>query len=171
MSHCSGLHHVHLPMVSVIKQAEHNNSETAPDLDSGSSVVDHLVCTRPSSTSPRAPVLGACLAWPPSTVLCLLSTNSISSLALPSSSQSSTPSLLASQSSDSSSTTDTRQTIDSQLLSLLSKKSTQPLIKTAPTTDLTPALTLELLSTATGTLRREYVARLQVKIIDQLEDI
>merc|ERR1740129_82407 len=51
---------------------------------------------------------------------------------------------------------------DSQLLALLARKSTQPLLKAAPSTELTPALTLELLTGATGTLRREYMARLEV---------
>ena len=48
---------------------------------------------------------------------------------------------------------------DNQLLALLTRKSTQPLMKSAASTDLTPAMTLELLTTATATLRREYVAR------------
>ena len=62
--------------------------------------------------------------------------------------------------------TDTRHHhADSQLLALLARKSTQPLLKAAPSTELTPALTLELLTGATGTLRREYMARLEVMAI------
>ena len=160
VSHNSGLHNVHLPMVTVLKQAEISGDDS-PDLDSGSSIVDHLICTRPTSSSPPAPVLGACISWPPVTILCLLSSNKISCLSLPSAS-SSAPSLLSSESLDSTSTDSKPPSIDSQLMSLLSKKSTQPLIKTAPSADLSPALTLELLTTGTSTLRREYMARLQV---------
>ena len=36
------------------------------------------------------------------------------------------------------------------------------IFQAAPSTELTPAMSLELLTTATGTLRREYMARLEV---------
>ena len=85
-SHPAGLHSVSLAMVSVLKQAELTAS--APDLDSGTSYVEHLVCTRPTPSSPPGddstrvqlikPVLSQPLssehAWPllqpPSSVFC-----------------------------------------------------------------------------------------------------
>ena len=54
-THPAGLHNVQLPMVTVLKQAE---TTDAPDLDAGSSIVEHLVCTRPSPSSQSSPVLG-----------------------------------------------------------------------------------------------------------------
>ena len=159
--HPAGLHNVNLPMVTVLKQAEMTESESL-DLDGGSSLVEHLICTRPTPSSPPAPVLGACLASPPSTILCLLSSNKLTCLPVPSSSLPPPPLLASDSAGDDQPAGDTRPQADQQLLSLLTRKSTQPLIKAAPNTDLTPALTLELLSSATGTLRREYVARLQV---------
>ena len=52
--------------------------------------------------------------------------------------------------------------MEAALLALLARRSTQPLLAAAPATELSPALTLELLTSATQTLRREYVARLEV---------
>jgi len=54
-THPAGLHNVQLPMVSVLKQAEKTDD---PDLNAGSSIVEHLVCTRPTPSSPSSPVLG-----------------------------------------------------------------------------------------------------------------
>ena len=126
-SHPAGLHSVGLAMVRVVKQAE--LSDSVPDLDSGSSTVEHLVCTRPTPSSPPAPVLGACLASPPATVLCLLSSNSLSCLPVQSS-QSQRPSLLSSEDTEEVFQNDTRHhQADSRLLSLLSRTSTQPLLK------------------------------------------
>jgi len=158
-SHPAGLHSVSLTMVSVLKQAE--LAASAPDLDSGSSSVEHLVCTRPAPSSSPAPVLGACMASPPATVLCLLSSNSLSCLPVKSPA-SPLPALLSDDTEEASQEDTRHHYADSQLLALLARKSTQPLLKAAPSTELTPALTLELLTGATGTLRREYMARLEV---------
>ena len=154
-SHPAGLHNVHLPMVTVLKHADTDT----PDLEAGASVVEHLICTRPTSSAPPAPVLGACLAWPPCTVLCLMSSNTVTCLQLPSLAQQSADSILECQSSDDSVT---RHQADTQLMSLLTRKCSQPLIMSSASTDLSPAVTLELLSSATQTLSREYIARLQV---------
>merc|ERR1719445_1529641 len=128
-----------------------------PDLSQGNSLVSHLVCTRPASSSPPAPPLGACLTSPLSSVLCLLATNSLKSLPLPRPS-SSCPPLLASQSSPGPGT----RSLHSELTSLLSRQASQPLLAAAPTTSLSPALSLELLTGVTSRLRREYLARLEV---------
>ena len=92
-SHPAGLHSVSLAMVSVLKQAEVTAS--APDLDSGTSYVEHLVCTRPTPSSPPGddstrvqlikPVLLQPLssehAWPllqpPSSVFCPLASSPV----------------------------------------------------------------------------------------------
>merc|ERR1740129_2174530 len=149
-SHPAGLHSVSLTMVSVLKQAE--LAASSPDLDSGSSSVEHLVCTRPAPSSSPAPVLGACMASPPATVLCLLSSNSLSCLPVKSPA-SPLPALLSDDAGEASQEDIRHHHADSQLLALLARKSTQPLLKAAPSTELTPA---------SGTLRREYMARLEV---------
>ena len=166
-SHPSGLHSVSLNMVNVIKQAELSTSP--PDLDSGSSCVEHLVCTRPPPSPPPAPVLGACLASPPATVLCLLSSNSLSCLPVKSS-HSNIP--MVSDDAEKAPLDDSKHPCaDSQLLGLLTRKSTQPLLMAAPSTELTPAVTLELLTAATARLRREYMARLGVSDYNLRQDL
>ena len=92
-----------------------------------------------------------------SSVLCLLANNSLKCLPLPRPS-SSCPPLLASQSSPGPGT----RSLDSELTSLLSRQASQPLLAAAPTTSLSPALSLELLTGVTSRLRREYLARLEV---------
>ena len=155
VSHPAGLHSVSLPMVGLLRTAAADGC--LPDLSQGNSLVSHLVCTRPASSSPPAPPLGACLTSPLSSVLCLLATNSLKSLPLPRPS-SSCPPLLASQSSPGPGT----RSLDSELTSLLSRQASQPLLAAAPTTSLSPALSLELLTGVTSRLRREYLARLEV---------
>ena len=58
-SHRAGLHRVELPMVGLLQE------ELLPDLSLAGSQVEHLVCTRASSSLPPAPVLGSCSARPP----------------------------------------------------------------------------------------------------------
>ena len=81
VSHPAGLHSLSLPMVTVLRTAAAAGSP--PQLELGKSLVSHLLCTRLSPSSPPAPPLGACLASPQATVLCLLSTNTLTSLLLP----------------------------------------------------------------------------------------
>jgi len=157
-THRAGLHQVQLPMVSILREAEH--SGTPPDLDLATSLVEHLVCTRPTPSSDPAPVLGACVAYPPTTVLCLLSNNTLTSLPVAPSAPSPPP--LISRDSESPLKDVKSSPFDSQLLAILARSSTQPLLKSAPATSLSPAETLELLTGATATLRREYIARMQV---------
>jgi len=157
-THRAGLHQVQLPMVSILREAEH--SGTPPDLDQAASLVEHLICTRPTPSSDPAPVLGACVAYPPTTVLSLLSNNSLTSLPVAPSAPSPPP--LISRDSESPLKEVKSSPFDSQLLAILSRSSTQPLLKSAAATTLSPAETLELLTGATATLRREYVARLHV---------
>eukprot|EP00092_Neocalanus_flemingeri_P038661 GFUD01042091.1.p1 GENE.GFUD01042091.1~~GFUD01042091.1.p1 ORF type:complete len:453 (+),score=152.21 GFUD01042091.1:3-1361(+) len=156
-THRAGLHQVQLPMVAILREAEH--SGTPPDLDQATSMVEHLVCTRPTPSSDPAPVLGACVAYPPTTVLCLLSNNHLTSLPVAPSAPSPPP--LISRDTESP-LKEVPSPFDSQLLAILSRSSTQPLLKSAPATSLSPAETLELLTGATATLRREYIARLHV---------
>jgi len=157
-SHRAGLHQVQLPMVAILREAEH--AGTTPDLDEATSVVEHLVCTRPTTSSDPAPVQGACVAYPPTTVLCLLSNNNLTSLPVAPSAPSPPP--IIAKDSESPLKEVKSSPFDSQLLAILSRSSTQPLLKSAPATSLSAADTLELLTGATATLRREYVARLQV---------
>lgn len=157
-THRAGLHQIQLPMVAILREADHTG--TPPDLDNTNSLVEHLICTRPTPNSDPAPVMGACVAYPPTTILCLLSNNSLTYLQV-GPSVPSPPSLV---SSDAGSPLKEMQEsgLDSQLLAILSRSSTQPLLKSSTETSLSPAETLELLTGATATLRREYVARLQV---------
>ena len=157
-SHRAGLHQVQLPMVAILREAE--QSGTPPDLDKAVSLVEHLVCTRPTASSDPAPVLGACVAYPPTTVMCLLSNNHLTSLPL--APLAPAPPQIIAKDSESPLKDLKMSSFDAQLLSILSRSSTQPLLKSAPATHLSAADTLELLTSATATLRREYVARLQV---------
>jgi len=158
VSHRAGLHLVQLPMVALLREAEH--SDSTPDLTQANSLVEHLVCTRPTASSDPAPVLGSCIAYPPSTVLCLLSNNTLASLPVAPTAISPPP--LISFKTDIEVNETKQSQLDSQLLTILSRSTTQPLLKSAPATSLSPAETLELLTGATSTLRREYVARLHV---------
>ena len=158
VSHPAGLHSVSLPMVTVLRSAAAAGS--LPELEQGKSVVSHLLCTRPAPSSPSAPPLGACLTFPKASVLCLLATNSLTSLPLPQPPLPA-PDLLASQASDICER-GREDTLDCQLTSLLSRQASQPLLAAAPTTSLSPALSLELLTGVTSRLRREYLARLEV---------
>jgi len=157
-THRAGLHQVQLTMVARLREAEHTGAP--PDLENTTSLVEHLICTRPTPSSDPAPVLGACVAYPPTTVLCLLANNSLTSLPVAPSAPSPPP--LISQDSESPLKEVKASPLDSQLLAILSRSSTQPLLKSALATTLSPAETLELLTGATATLRREYLARLHV---------
>ena len=160
-AHPAGLHAVHLAMVTVLRQAE-LEADPGLDLAAGSSVVEHLVCTRPSLAAPPAPVLGACLAWPPATLLCLLASNTLTCLGLPPSAAQAAPLLSGAREAEERAGGAPQPRVEAALLALLARRSTQPLLAAAPATELSPALTLELLTSATQTLRREYVARLEV---------
>jgi len=152
-SHRAGLHRVGLPMVGLLL-------EDSPDLARAASTVEHLVCTRAAASLPPAPVLGACSARPPATVLALLADHTVR--ALPSSAP--PPALPPLTTSPSSSPPCPSSTLHSKLLSILARSSTQPLLHSAAGAEqrLRPAEALELLTGATGTLRREYLARLHV---------
>lgn len=157
-SHRAGLHQVELPMVSVLREAEMMG--ITPDLENSSSYVEHMVCTLPTSSSKPAPVLGACVAYPPTTVLCLLSNNRLMSLSI-------TPTTMElpttiSQDSEPVVHENTVIAFDSQIKSILRRSSTQPFLKSSSSTTLSSAETLELLTGVTGTLRKEYVARMHV---------
>jgi len=157
-THRAGLHQVQLPMVAILREAEY--SGTPPDLDNATSQVEHLICTRPSPSSDPAPVLGACVAYPPTTVLCLLSSNKLTCIPVGPSAPSPPP--LIAKDAGTTLSEEKGSALDSQLLAILSRSSTQPLLKSSAETSLSPAETLELLTGATATLRREYVARMQV---------
>merc|ERR1719318_1554962 len=119
-------------MVARLREAEHTGAP--PDLENTTSLVEHLICTRPTPSSAPAPVLGACVAYPPTTVLCLLANNSLTSLPVAPSAPSPPP--LVSQDSESPLKEVKPSPFDSQLLAILSRSSTQPLLKSAAATTL-----------------------------------
>jgi len=156
-SHCAGLHKVDLPMVGLLR-------DDSPDLSSCGSTVEHLVCTRASPSLPSAPVLGCATTGPPSTVLCLLANHSLVSK-VSVSTVASAPTLTAlSPSLDPSSTSNHQPDVEAQIRTILSRGASQPLLQSAasPDTRLQSAEALELLTGATATLRREYLARLHI---------
>ena len=129
VSHPAGLHSVSLPMVTVLRTAAAAGSP--PHLERGKSLVSHLLCTRLSPSSPPAPPLGACLASPQATVLCLLSTNSLTSLLLPQPSLTAPPLLTSRDEADQES--HHHHQLDNDLAALLSRQASQPLLRAAPT--------------------------------------
>jgi len=156
-SHCAGLHRVELPMVGLLR-------DDSPDLSSCGSTVEHLVCTRASPSLPPAPVLGCATAGPPSTVLCLLTNHSIlSKVSAPMVTASTTFTTSSPPSLDPSSASH-KPDVEAQIRTILTRGESQPLLQSAagPDTRLQPAEALELLTGATATLRREYLARLHI---------
>jgi len=155
-SHCAGLHKVDLPMVGLLR-------DDSPDLSLCGSSVEHLVCTRASPSLPPAPVLGCATAGPPSTVLCLLANHSLISK-VSASTVASAPTLTASSPSLGASSASQQPDIEAQIRTILSRGASQPLLQSAasPDTRLQSAEALELLTGATATLRREYLARLHI---------
>jgi len=156
--HRAGLHQVQLPMVALLRDAE--RAGVSLDIEHSASHVEHLICTRPTSSSDPAPVMGACFAYPPTTVLCLLSNNTITALPAPLFAHTA-PSLVSDGPGLTSKDNQAPQ-FDSQLNAILARGSSQPILRCASATTLSPAETLELLSGTTATLRKEYLARLHV---------
>ena len=130
VSHPAGLHSVSLPMVSVLRAAAATGSP--PQLERGKSLVSHLLCTRLSPSSPPAPPLGACLASPQARVLCLLSSNSLTSLLLPQPALTAPPLLTSQTEADQEPQHHQHLQLDNDLAALLSRQASQPLLKAAP---------------------------------------
>lgn len=158
-SHGAGLHQVGLPIVGRLADI---NGGAGPG--ESSAIVEHLVCTRPTSSSAPAPVLGVTVAYPPASLLCLLSDNSFQSLRLAPPTFSSPPSLF-SETLDDTTTSPLRridkEPFESHIHHLLARAATQPLLQSAPNTQLSRAQCLELVSRSTATLRTEYMVRLE----------
>lgn len=156
-SHGAGLHQVGLPIVN--RLADMNDGVEPGE---SAAIVEHLVCTRPTSTSPPAPVLGVTVAYPPASLLCLLSDNSLQSIRLAPPTFSSPPSLF-SETIDATSPLRRieKEPFEAHIQRLLARSATQPLLQSAPQTQLSRAQCLELVSRSTATLRTEYMVRLE----------
>jgi len=155
-SHRAGLHKVDLPMVGLLR-------DNSPDLSSCGSTVEHLVCTRASPSLPPAPVLGCASAGPPSTILCLLANHSLTTRVLAQSvtqAPTLTDSVVVSDPTENSQHPD----VEAQMRKILCRGGSQPLLQSAAGSDtrLQSAEALELLTGATATLRREYLARMHI---------
>jgi len=155
-SHCAGLHKVDLSMVGLLR-------DDNPDLSACGSTVEHIVCTRASPSLPPAPVLGCATAGPPSTLLCLLANHSLLSK-VSASTVASAPTLTASSPYLDPSSATHQPDVEAQIRTILTRGASQPLLQSAasPDTKLQSAEALELLTGATATLRREYLARLHI---------
>ena len=150
--HDSGLHQVELPMSA----SEDVEEAEAP------CTVEHLICTRPTLDSPAAPLLGTTVAYPPATIISLLANNTLHAMKLKPSSSYTIPLMSDSLSlgSNQSSRTQTCDNIEDRLRLIFARETTQPLIISAPDTEITQTQTLELLARATETLKREYVNKI-----------
>jgi len=145
--HDSGLHQVEL---TVPQSGELLDNQTE-------SVVEHLVCTRPTMEAPPAPPLGATVSYPPAVIFCLLADNSLHVMKCRGSATWSTaqyPPLSEDRS------VSAVEDIEERIRRIFWRDSTQPLILSAPQTSIGQAQTLELLSRATETLHQEYISKL-----------
>ena len=156
--HGSGLHQVELPITE---------SEDLIDTDL-QCIVEHLICTRPTLDSAPAPLLGASVYYPPATLVCLMADHSIHTLkSKPSASFSASSLTETSKDETLQSYSSSSDSIEDRVKSIFSRDSTQPLIISAPGTNVTQTETLELLCRATETLKAEYICKI-VKARDEL---
>jgi len=157
-SHSAGLHQVGLPIVN--RLADINQGSPGES----SAIVEHLVCTRPTSSSPPAPVLGVTVAYPPASLLCLMSDNSLKSIRLAPPTFTAPPSLF-SETLDNTATSPLRrldkEPFEQHIHRLLARDATQPLLQSAQQAQLSRAQCLELVLRSTATLRTEYINRLE----------
>ena len=146
-------------------QVEIPLNDAAEELLDLQCTVEHLICTRPSIQAPAAPLLGATVTYPPPTLLCLTADHALHALKCKpiggahlatlaetsAAEEGTTPHTLAAMSA----TTD----IEERVAQILERESSQPLILSAPATNLSPMDTLELLLRATETLKKEYIVK------------
>ena len=157
VTHDSGLHQVELPAAS-----EDDLEEAAPR----SCTVEHLICTRPTVDSPAAPLLGTTVSYPPASIISLLANNTLHTMKMKRS-ESYSIRLISDQTDDKADQSgggqrlqQTCDSIEERLKLIFARDSTQPLILSAPDSEVTQTQTLELLARATETLKREYITKI-----------
>ncbi|ESO97745.1 hypothetical protein LOTGIDRAFT_205604 [Lottia gigantea] len=156
-SHSAGVHSVALPWAQSL--------HTFISDDNQQCVVEHVICTKPLTSSPTAPIQGLSIVTDPSlgiTLLVLTSDYLFTALPLGSKYRSVALPLV----SDALSTTVTsplrklnRVPFDHHIAKILQRTSSNPLLKSSSRTEVSQQECFQLLSRATQVLREEYIQK------------
>ncbi|TRY78269.1 hypothetical protein TCAL_10646 [Tigriopus californicus] len=172
-SHKAGVHAIGLPMITQLAEiAQVPDSERAvlPTMEQ-ESIVEHLICTQPIARVESAPILGLCIQYPPTRLVCLLSNFSPVILNLTAPYFGSPPPLLSSGGGGSLSESGRvsplrskdrdREPFDSYIMKILQRNVTLPKLKTGEQTQLSDQECLSIITRSTEVLRDEYIGKLE----------
>ncbi|GAB6028592.1 Nucleoporin 88kDa [Chamberlinius hualienensis] len=173
--HSSGIHTVALPLVAQLQTfAEALTGEDRTDLlstlNDQTCIVEHMVCTKPLSSSVSTPVIGLVVisgvAFGGTTLLCLLANFELLTIPLVPTYLESLPRLLFSQQSPSTSNNSsqvTKEPFDHYIRRILQRRNSNPIYKSEVSSP-EPLLKdcLNLLNKSTRILREEYIQKLDL---------
>lgn len=171
-THEAGVHSVGLIWVNKLQKFFQSGDEDKDSLQELAAekrcIVEHILCTRPLSTSPSAPVLGFLILSDLSlgaTMICITSTYECILLPLLSSIRPPSPPMLCSYPGTGSGSSPLRGLADNSfeqhIRNILARSSTNPLVLKAGDKDTSPppAECLQLLSRATQVFSEEYILK------------
>eukprot|EP00088_Acartia_fossae_P018897 TRINITY_DN20958_c0_g1_i1.p1 TRINITY_DN20958_c0_g1~~TRINITY_DN20958_c0_g1_i1.p1 ORF type:complete len:659 (-),score=88.39 TRINITY_DN20958_c0_g1_i1:79-2019(-) len=151
--HNAGLHQVEIPLT--------HQDEDVADTDL-QCTVEHILCTLPTSNSPPAPLLGAAVAYPPATILCLTADHQLQSIKCKPSVGIHMPGRLGTDSfTTQSQNSQSKENIEDRIRQIFAREVSLPLIMSGAGTNLSKNDTFDLLLRATETLDKEYMVRAQ----------
>ncbi|CAH1800974.1 unnamed protein product [Owenia fusiformis] len=166
-SHSSGVHTVVLPWLPKFEEfCQLDAQDVMSQLgQQEEAIVEHLVCTKPMSTSAPSPILGLCMTVEHllgATLMCLTSSYDCIALPLLSSHRGVPPPLLSSSPSKralSPLRALQKEPFNQHIAKILKRNASNPILKTDSNTDLSPQECFQLLTRASQVFREEYIQK------------
>ncbi|XP_074641709.1 nucleoporin 88-like [Tubulanus polymorphus] len=161
--HNAGVHTVALPWTLNLEKISDKLDSVAAFDHTEEAIVEHLICTKPISSSDENPVVGLGIVSDTllgTALICMTSTFQCITLPLVSLFKPTAPVLMSSAETKPRSSPKNRlyrEPFDQHIQKILKRGTSNPIIKTSSKTDLQPQECFQLLSRATQVFREEYI--------------